>query len=323
MTSPYPSELRRSTLSNRWVIVAAGRAKRPIDWRPPDSAHKRDPFDPANIKPAEVIARYPEEGDWQVLVLENTFAMLTPGDSPNLRGNQRDGYGKHELVIHSPQVDKDLDVLPVEHVDTVLEAYIQRYRELSKMPHIKYVQIFTNRGEAAGASLAHPHTQILALPVIPGYIGELVRASGEHHVAHGGFVVDDERDRASARTDRLVLENEHFLAHCPFAPLDDYHVCVIPKQPHHTFEAMDAAQRRSLAEIWTGVLQRLNAVVGSVPYNAFIRTAPVGDAPEGFCWHVDFVSRVNMIGGLQVSAELFVITVPPETAAQKLRDAVT
>src|SRR4051812_36415169 len=118
----YSSELRKSNLSNRWVIIAAERGKRPISWETPADSGKRDPFDPGNIKPDEVLEQLPAEGAWRVLALKNVFPMLTVAGEPDLHGLRRDGYGMHELVLHSRDLH-DLADLPAEQTVEVLELY--------------------------------------------------------------------------------------------------------------------------------------------------------------------------------------------------------
>ncbi len=316
---------------DHWVLVAPGRAKRPHDAiAEPAAASKRDPFDPANINPEEVVDRIeaanPPAGqpDWQALALTNVFPLVAPGDGtdqPELVGQSMPGYGAHELVVHSPEREKDFEEFTTEQTAAVLELYQKRYQALGKLPHIRYVQLFTNRGSDAGASLRHPHSQIIALPVVPPYVEQLMRAAKAHHAKGGQDVAEDEAVSEVQSNERVVAETDHFIAYCPYASLADYHVRIFPKQAGSQFELDDGA-RRDLAALWNAVLAALGSVAHAPAYNAFVRTAPVGEQPPGFRWHVDVVPHLATLGGLELATGMSVLAVYPEAAADRLRTAL-
>lgn len=329
--SEYPSQLRHSRLMDRWVLIAPGRAKRPHDAPvDPVAANKRDPFDPANINPEEVVDRIdavdPPDGqaDWQALALTNVFPLVAPGDGaaePDLHARAMAGYGAHELVVHSPVREKDFEDFTTEQTAAVLELYQRRYQALGKLPQIRYVQLFTNRGSDAGASLRHPHSQIIALPVVPPYVEQLMRAAKTHHATAGQDVAEDEAVAEVQSNERVVAETEHFIAYCPFASLADYHIRIFPRRPGSHFELSQTA-RADLAALWNAALGALGAVAHAPAYNAFVRTAPVGEQPPGFRWHVDVVPHLATPGGLELATGLSVLTVFPEAAADRLRAAL-
>lgn len=318
----YPSELRHSALSGRWVLIAAGRAKRPDDWpAPPKPKVRRDPFKPANIPKADITGSIPDErGDWKVVSIKNKFPFLAPGPRPDLRGHVRDGYGFHEIVIHSRDPKLNFEDFTPQHTAAVLELFWQRYQSLAKEPRIKHVQIFTNRGHEAGASVAHPHSQIVALPIVPPYVQRLMDVSQAYFKQHGESVVEDEISRETREATRVIEETEHFMAYCPFAPRANFHVRVLPKRGRTRFQTISVRERADLAIMINRTYRRLDAVSNIPPYNSYLHTPPVSmrDDP-GFRWHMDVVPHLSTPGGLELSTGLDVLTVAPEEAARQLR----
>lgn len=319
--SGYPSQLRQSRFNQRWVLVAAGRAKRPHQFADSASvADARDPFDPATVKPEDIITARPDIGEWQAVAIPNAFPFLIAGDDPDLRGRIQDGYGFHELVIHSRAADQDFEQFEPTQTARVLEIYAARYRDLAARPHIKHVQIFTNRGHSAGASVRHPHSQIVALPVVPPHVAVLQQAARQYHERTGRGVADDELVDERDQAERIVMRTDHFLAYCPFASHVDHQVRIIPLAGDTRFETLESAERLDLAAVINETYRKLDTVDGIPPYNAFLRTTPVGE--EGaFRWHFDIMPRRGTPGGLELATGLDVITVPPETAAASLREA--
>lgn len=326
----YPSELRRGSLSNRWVMIAAGRAHRPHDWIEPGvEPNKRDPFDPTQISPDDITDRVPNndgttyhtDSDWKTLSIVNKFPFLdASGAKPKLTGQVRDGYGYHEIVIHSPDADQNFEDFSPEQTEAVIELYFKRYNHLSNREHIRHVQIFTNRGPEAGASVTHPHSQIVALPIVPPYIDQLAKAAAAYHNEHGRSVAEDEVKQEREQAVRVVYENSKFLVYCPFAPHADYHVRIMPKHSGSFFHEITQDQVEHLAKVINLSFRRLNRIAGTPPYNAFVRTGPVGAKRlPGFRWHIDIVPHLSVPGGMELSTGLDVVTVSPEEAARALR----
>lgn len=322
MSSKFPSEFRQSRFNQRWVLVAKDRARRPHQF--PEQvavSPNRDPFDPVNLTSDGIRDALPTVADWRVIAIDNAFPFLTPGADPDLRGRIRDGYGHHEIIIHSPDRDRDFEHFEPSQTEAVIELYVRRYRELAAQPHIKHVQIFTNRGPAAGASVRHPHSQIVALPIVPGAVQRLVETAKAYHAETGKSVADDELAEERDAADRVVGETDHFLVYCPFAPHVDYHVRILPKAGGARFEAITDEERSDLAKVINDIYRRLNGVAGIPAYNAFIRTAPVHQPDlAGFRWHIDIIPHLGTPGGLEISTGLDVVTVAPETAAATLRN---
>ncbi|MDP9211901.1 MAG: DUF4931 domain-containing protein [bacterium] len=327
----YPSELRRDLLSNRWVMIAAGRANRPNDWKKPFVKNDRlDPFRPENIRPEDIVdkvsntdgTKYAVESDWKALAIINRYPLVGSKGHPRLSGEVVDGYGYHEIVIHSPEPDKDFGGFSEEQAQAVFELYLKRYNHLAHRPHIKHVQIFTNRGPEAGGSIDHPHSQIVALPVVPPYVQALADNARRRHDEEKRIASDDELEKETHDAKRIIYENSHFLVYCPFAPHADYHIRIMPKHPGARFFEITQEQLEHLARVMNLAHRRLDRIAGLPPYNSYIRTAPA-HVPEkelrGFRWHVDILPHLATPGGLEISTGIDVVTVSPENAAHALR----
>lgn len=330
--SKFPSELRRGSLNNRWVLIAAGHAERPHDYGLIKPKEERDPFTPLKVRPEEVVDKIPNKdpvayrlmSDWKALAIRNVYPFVSPGDGAKPRKSEHlaDGYGYHEIIIHSPDQDQDFGSFPPEQTQAVLELYLKRYNHLSHRPGIEHVQIFTNRGPEAGASVIHPHTQVVALPIVLPYIQELVRAAREHYDQAEAKLCDDEVQREMHDTTRVIYENSKFLVYCPYAPHADYHVRIMPKQPGSHFHEITQEQLEHLSRVLNLAFRRIDRIAGTPPYNAYIRTAPVHANPKdlrGFRWHIDIIPHLTIPGGLEISTGLNVVTVFPEDAAHALR----
>ncbi|MDP3999958.1 MAG: HIT domain-containing protein [bacterium] len=329
----YPSELRRGHLDHRWVLIASGRADRPQDYiNHTPSKVRRDPFSPENIRKEDIIdlipnndgTEYETPSTWKAMAVRNLYPFVgkVAGRKPRSTGDIRDGVGAHEIIIHSPDPDRDFGSFESEQAQAVLELYLKRYNHLSHMPEVKHVQIFTNRGKEAGASVVHPHTQVVALPVVPPYIKDLVRIAGKHYDKSQSKLSEDEVEREIHEASRVIYENSKFLVYCPFAPLADYHIRIMPKERGSYFHEITQEQVEHLSRVLNLVFRRLDRIAGIPPYNAYIRTAPVGADEKrlrGFRWHIDILPHLAIPGGLEISTGLTVVTVFPEDAAHALR----
>ncbi len=327
----FPSKLRHSRISDRWVLIAAGRGKRLHQFDAPSAAAKRDPFEPANIPPGDIVGSvarraddfFKTEADWSVVAIRNAFPYVAPGDQPRLVGPVRDGYGYAELVIHSPDADRNFEDFDTAQTAAILGLYQERYRALAKDSHLKYIQVFTNRGPEAGASVIHPHSQIVALPIVPPHVARLVEAARRHHQRHGSSVVEDELVEETKAGERIISETAHFIAYCPFAPQANYHVRIFPKHHAEHFDRASRSSLEDLAELINRLYAALKELHGDAPYNAFIRTAPLQEKDlPGFRWHLDILPHLSTPGGLEASTDLLVLTAAPEKAAAEIKDAL-
>lgn len=335
------SEFRRDTVSGDWILVASGRAKRPS--AKPDhrdrlsSAVKGCPFDDpqksGNAEPLLWLAHperkaggEPELKDWWVQIVPNKFPALKPHhECPQIEGDgsyqRMSGVGFHEIIItrdHHRRVSE----MTSEEAETVLYAYQERYHALQREPCIEYILIFHNQGPAAGATLYHPHSQLIALPIIPPDVSKSLEGSRTYYAAHGRCVHCSMLDWEREKKERLVYENDRFLVISPFAPRVSYEMRIYPKKHASRFEDADAADRLLLADALGAILRKIKKAMGDPDYNFFIHTAPAKAAgPDYYHWHIEVLPHTSIWAGLELGTGIEVVAIPPEDAADALRAA--
>jgi UDPglucose--hexose-1-phosphate uridylyltransferase len=308
-------ELRRDDLSGRWVLLAPGRAARPHTFPPParDGTALPDdcPFCPGheNMTPPEVYRTGeggPDTPGWRVRVVPNLYPIVGGTDA------QPGATGAHEVVVLSPshadsfaQLDPDLAV----EVFTVLK---ERSRHHLAAGHT-FVQVAINHGRAAGASIAHPHAQLVALDVVPPTVAREV----ERFETAGHDLVVDDMDTAG--TDLRFFDGQA-PTWCPRGSSTPYELRVAPRAAAARFDEAADGDINAVAESARAALAMLAASIGDVPYNLVVHTAPPG-AP-GFHWYIEVQTRTTVVAGFEQGTGIFVNTVPPERAVSQLRAAV-
>lgn len=338
------SELRRDIFSGRWVIIAAERSKRPDDFRPVAEEKKSSVFCPfcegnEDKTPAEVFAfrkkgTKPDGRGWLVRVVPNKFPALNRGITPHLREDGEglfpwmDGVGVHEVIIETPEHEKELPDLPLAHLEKVIEAYIQRVKKIETESQYKYVHVFKNKGREAGASLAHPHSQIVATPIIPKRISEELEISSQLYHQFGECAFCRLIREEIKKGQRLIYHNEHFCAVTPFAPRFPFEMRIYPFRHTPWFSQINASEIESLARTLKTGLARLRGLLADPPYNFFIHQAPNPglrgelnpDWPSAFHWHIEIIPVLTRPAGFEWGTGFYINPVSPEAAASFLRE---
>ena len=235
-------ELRKDPIIGRWVIISTERGKRPHDFVVEPEVTKGGfcPFDEGNehTTPPEVLAvrdpgTEPNTPGWQLRVVNNKFpALATEGELDRAGEGMFDkmnGVGSHEVIIESPDHHLTLATIPVEGFFRVLKAYRDRIMALSEDPRFRYVLIFKNQGRAAGASLEHSHCQLIALPIVPELVQEELSGGKFYYNYKERCVFCDMIRQELQQQTRVVLQNQEFLAICPFAPRSPFEIWILPQ----------------------------------------------------------------------------------------------
>ena len=332
-------EFRRDPLHNTWVVFAPKRQRRPQDFGPAVmQAGRIDPFTSGNerMTPFEVFAiredqTRPNEPGWRVRVVPNRYpAMEIEGPlvgSPVGPYDHLSGIGAHEVVIETPDSDRALEELPVPNVAEVLIAWRERINDLDRDLRFQHIYIFKNVGPAAGASMAHAHSQIVALPIIPPLVeGKLIRAR-EHFERTQRSVFSDILHTEREDGSRLVAENDSFVLFCPYASRFPFELAIFPKRHHPDYASCAAPELHDLAEVLKFALQRLSDVLQTPGYNLQLHTAPLrrrsterfASTRDDYCWHVEITPRFTSLAGFEVGLGSYINTVFPEEAARYLR----
>ena len=326
-------ELRKDPVVGRWVIISTERARRPTDFQREPVRPKGDNcvFCPGNEDktPPEILAgrssdSLPNTPGWTYRVVPNKFpALRIEGDlEPTGEGlfDRMNGVGAHEVVIETPQHGASLAGLSVDAVADVLFAFRERMLDLKKDPRFAYVLVFKNHGEAAGASLEHPHSQLIATPIIPIMVSEELAGSAQYYDLKERCVWCDMVRQERRGRGRLIVESQDFAALAPFAPRFPFETWILPTHHRAAFEESTEEELRGAAAILGEVLRRMDRVLGEPPFNFMLHTAPFREAQlESFHWHLEVIPKLTRVAGFEWGSGFFINPVPPEDAADALR----
>ncbi|HEV8337920.1 MAG TPA: galactose-1-phosphate uridylyltransferase [Candidatus Polarisedimenticolia bacterium] len=327
------SELRKDPVLGRWVIIAGERSKRPNPFRNyPMKVEetKPCPFCPGHEEetPPQILA-YPafEAGPsrWSVRVVPNRFPALRIEGELDQRGeglyDKMRGIGAHEVVIEIPQHDSDPASYPPRQMSEMIRAYRERVIDLLRDSRFRSVLVFKNQGAAAGATLAHPHSQIIALPIVPARIVSELAGAAKYHEYRGRCIYCDILSQELSDTRRLVVQNNDFVAYAPYASRFPFEVSILPRVHNAFFWEISDAQMKSLAEILQDVLRRYKLALKDPPYNYIFHTAPPGHRrPAYYHWQVEVIPKLSEAAGFEWGSGFYINPMPPEEAAEHLRD---
>lgn len=332
MKSTSISELRRDIVSGAWVVIATGRGKRPHDFlkqkQPRFNQPKTTcPFERPTPPP---FLSYDHEGrmvdrSWWVQVVANKYPALSKGVCAVFQHagpyEWTAGVGHHELVI-SQDHQRSLGAMTDREAELVFRAYQARYRSMQNDPCVEYVTIFHNHGRMSGASISHPHSQIIAIPVIPPDVTRSLQGSKEYVTKHNTcvhcLIIDVERKENA----RIIYQNERFIAIAPFASRSAFEMRIYPKRHGAHFEAMTDTDRLLLANAMRVVLAKLKHGLKNPDFNFFLHTAPTKNAKafDHYHWHFEIIPKTAIWAGFEIGTGIEISTIAPEAAAAFLRN---
>jgi UDPglucose--hexose-1-phosphate uridylyltransferase len=320
----------------RWVIIATDRARRPSDFvREPVTAKggKFCPFCEGNEDktPPEVLGwrqngRGPNTSGWSLRVVPNKFPALGIEGDLSRQGeglfDKMNGVGAHEVIIETPSHDATLAELPEKRVEDVLWAYRDRMLDLKKDRRFRYILVFKNHGEAAGASLEHTHSQLIALPVVPIYVREEVEGAKTYYNFKERCIFCDIIRQEAASGARVIQETDHFLVLSPYAPRFPFETWILPKQHEASFENSQSNVFENLARVLKRILQKLDQVLEYPPYNFVLHTSPLHENTQDYYhWHFEVMPKLTKVAGFEWGSGFYINPTPPEEAARFLREA--
>lgn len=312
------SELRLDPLTGRWVVISTERAARQDAFRPPSNEVEPEPrpcpFCHHNEQPVH------QRG--QVMVLPNRYPCFE-GDAPMAANNNgpvftsAPGSGRHEVVVMSQDHDAAWPDLPPDAMADVMSALASRMVEHGGLPGLRYSQAIINHGREAGASVAHPHAQLLALPFVPERVKNELAGFARFE---GGCPICATAEAERVVEDRVVLEGDGVVVVCPYWSSQPYEMLVIPETHLAHLPQSDAAVLAGVGWAIGHALGRLRAVVGNYAYNVIFHTAPY--RADRFHWHVHIVPKLTTPAGFEMGTGVPINIMPPEVAAARLREAI-
>jgi len=334
------SELRQDLVSGEWVLIATGRARRPHafaqkkrikDTKPISACPFEDPQASGNGEPLLIYYENKKKKvkgikklikEWSLQVIENKYPAFGPGDCSDVHKEGpytiMDGAGFHEVIITRDH-SKHLALLSVDKVEEVIKSYQERYLALMEHKCVNYISIFHNHGVEAGASVSHPHSQLIAIPVLPSDIKGSLKGAKDHHDDHKRCVhckmIKWEREEK-----RVIFQNEHFIVYAPFVPRTAFELRVYPRRHKSNFEKITTDQRKYLAEALKAALYKLYKGLNDPAYNFFLHTAPCdGKDYSYYHWHIEIWPKTAIWAGFELGTGIEISTIEPEEVAKYLR----
>lgn len=337
-------QLRQDLVTKEWVVIASNRAKRPDSFikkhlpSPSDSSLKNSsekdcPFCQILKKETPILVwsngqelapnNYP---NWTIAVVPNKYPAFIPNQKIEKKGigpyQTMTAVGHHELIItknHSLTIDQ----LPTSLAREIFAVYRQRYHFLSQQPHNQYVAIFHNQGPKAGASITHPHSQIIALPTIDANIKNNLRGTRrfwqkKDQCPHCLIITDNQKNPS-----RVVWENKYFIVFTPFAPKSAFTLQIYPKKHQAYFDQADDKQIKSLAEAFRVALRALKRGLNNPDYNFFLNSAPSDNKNHDYYhWHWQIMPKTQIWAGFELGAGIEICTISPEDSAKYLKKQI-
>ncbi len=324
-------ELRFNVITREWVTIAMERAKRPDQFRRKNEKKAlpaRDPqcpFCPGNeaMTPPATYS-IPDDSTWRVRVTPNKFAALSAtGERTRLiQGIRRTvtGVGIHEVMVETPVHNKVTALLTDPEVELIIQTYMNRFAAASADQRIEQVTIFKNHGEAAGTSLEHPHSQMIATPVITAQLRLRLSHALEHFDEYGECIFCRVRSPEVQEGTRVVLETEHFVAFVQFATCTPFSFLIMPRRHMACFTEMKDAEAADLARNLRRSLAKLYHGLADPDFNYVVRTAPIEYCGgKYYHWYVSVIPRLTKMAGFELGSGMFINVSLPENDAAFLR----
>jgi len=334
------SQIRKDIFTDRWVIVEESDESRTTEFHFKKFARDTSfcPFCESNeaATPPEVFAirgpgSSPNGPGWSVRVVPNSRPQLRIEGQLKRRAEAlhdlMNGVGAHEIIAETSRHDRSLHELEIEEISNVLRAYIARILDLEGDQRVRYVLIFKNHGEGAGAhTISHSISQLVALPITPRAVKTKLMIARHYFAVKERCIYCDVLQQELKGRKRLITENEDFVAFAPFASRFPFEMALLPKFHSSAFSRIGATQIDNLARILRDLLQKLDQSLGGPPYNLSLHDRPFlrrrGDywntIEEDFHWHIEILPQMFRITGFEWASGFFYNPVPPELAARSL-----
>lgn len=334
----FPSELRFDLVGQDWVVIATGRAKRPETFKKEKRKKEEVPrelcpfckietqekpvvvFDGGHQMPgAAGLSR-----GWTALSIPNKYPAFIPASVPEVKVEggvyrRMQAVGFHEVIVTKDH-KKSLAQMPVEKVKEVIDVYQSRYRDLMKYDFVSYISIFHNHGKEAGASISHPHSQIITTPLIDNDLQNSLSSAREYYQKHKKCVYCAMDEWETKNRKRIVYENADFLVICPFASKAAFEVIISPKKHMSYFERLKDSEKQNLADALHTVLKKIYKGLNDPAYNFYLHSAPCdGNNYEYYHWHWTILPKTATWAGFEMGTRIEISTIEPEKAAEFLK----
>jgi len=337
-------ELRKDPILGRWVIIATERSKRPqsysINREPVLEDTKNCPFCYGNehMTPPEIYALRPDNSKpntsgWKVRVVPNKYPALGIDSPLKKKGyglyDVMTSFGAHEVVIESPDHRREIYEQSIDEVCNWIRVIQGRVEDLHNDIRFRYLLVFKNKGKEAGASLTHPHHQIIATPVTPKRVREELQGAEAYFKLKERCIFCDLIEQELAMKERIVYENEAYVSFCPYASRFPFEIWILPR--HHCIDFYNEIVKNEiklLAAALKSTIAKLNKVLNGTEYNYLIHASPNRFMRSGywktihedFHWHIELFPRLTRTAGFEWGTGFYINPTVPEEAAKILRE---
>ncbi len=340
------NEVRKDYLLDRWVVIATERSRRPTDFAQKERMETEKgvcPLCPGNehMTPPAVLVYLKSDGgikkakdkngfrhnNWLVRCVPNLYPAFTPPKRRTAKiettqaGDLVQAIGHHEVLVESPIHNDHPANAEISQLEYVVKAYIDRLDELSSKPYVKYVSIFRNYRQEAGASLSHAHSQIIATPFIPKTVEEECKTSKEIYEKNKKCILCDIIEK-EIDGPRLILENQHYVVFAPWASVHPLEFWILPKRHEITILEMSKTEVKKFAETLKACMSGVKNLLNDPPYNFGFHLAINQDTRKYYHWHLEIYPKLAIWAGFEKSTGIYINTVAPEVAAESLRETI-
>ena len=326
------SELRYDMLRDEWVIISDKREKRPSDFmdsnEKPEYDLEMDLFaDPEKTDQEQDVLIYRDgEGEWTTRVFPNKYPAIEVNDGAKDLSEgpyqAMRALGHHEVVV-TRDGRRIFAMLEQSELAEVIDAYRERYISLMSGQGVSSISIFHNHGKKAGASIIHPHSQIIALPVVTPAVMQEIRVCQKHARSHKEHLFEMMVEYELERGQRVVYTNDKFIVYCPFASSRAFQMRILPRGAQPYFERISPDNEMFLADALSQALKALYNTLNDPDFNYYIRTAPCdGQAYDEYSFHIDVFPRTHIYAGFEFATDIEIVPMAPEKAAKHLRESI-
>ncbi|MFH1797940.1 MAG: galactose-1-phosphate uridylyltransferase [Candidatus Omnitrophota bacterium] len=337
-------ELRKDPILGRWVIISSERGNRPNSFVKQDEPRVDDvskcPFCSGKeaMTPPEIYSlrdpnTKPNSPGWKVRVVPNKFPACCIETGLKKKGfglhDMMTNFGAHEVIIETPDHNKEVKDQTTDEILNVISVLQYRAEDLYKDQRFRYILVFKNKGKSAGASLAHPHHQIIGLPITPKRVREELQGAQAYFKLKERCIYCDLIEQEASWGERIVYENDGFICFCPYASRFPFEVWILPKEHSIDFYGEKAkGAAKELADMFKTLFNKYDKILKNPEYNYVIHSAPNRFSRSGywqtieqdFHWHIELFPKLVTVAGFEWGSGFYINPMSPEVAAKYLRE---
>lgn len=327
-------ELRKDPVNSNWVIISAERGARPCDYKvvEEEADDLFCPFCPGHEEntPSPHKIYYAENGKAKLRVVPNKYPVLADETHTEMSGSElfekKPGAGVHDIIIEHPDHYFTFFKAKAEDIELVWRAVRDRMQVLKEHPVLKHSMYFKNYKHAAGATLVHPHSQMISTPIMAESIRRELKGAMEHYEDEGACVFCRIIEEELRLKERVICESEHFAAFSPFAARQAFETAVYPKRHIADFYQLSDEELKDFAILLKELYSRIFKTLEDVPYNYFLHSAPYKEegqkAQQSYHWHLEIIPKLAKLAGFEWGSGIYVNSIAPEDSAKALREAL-